>query len=130
MNKKINLEFLWPNFVDKYNQDMDSFDRADQVHTNYSVWKGLRQCKWWWSIFLLGLDVAIVNAYLLYKAWYKMYGLKPMTHYYFREKIALAWLDEERFWPGRLSRRPKINHPDCKTRKIHVSTSASSAFSV
>ena len=69
---------------------MNSVDRADQLRTNYNVGKGLRQRKWWWSIFLWGIDVAIVNAYLLYKAWHEMHGLKPMTHYYFREKIALA----------------------------------------
>ena len=86
----------------------------------------MRQRKWWWSIFLWGLDVALVNAYLLYKAWYEMHGLKPMTHYHFREKVALAWLDEERFWPGRYSRRPKIN-TECKSRKTHVSATASSA---
>jgi len=127
LNKKINLEFLRPNFVDEYNYDMNSVDRADQLRTNYNVGKGLRQRKWWWSIFLWGLDVAIVNAYLLYKAWHEMHGLKPMTHYCFREKIALAWLDEERFWPGRYSRRPKINLAECKTRKMHVSATASSA---
>ena len=128
LDKKISLKFLRPNFVDDYNQDMNSVDRADQLRTNYNVGKGLRQRKWWWSIFLWGIDVAIVNAYLLYKAWHEMHGLKPMTHYYFREKIAFAWLDEERFWPGRYSRRPKINiKSDCKKRKMHVSTLASSA---
>ena len=126
LNKKISLEFLRPNFVDKYNQDMNSVDRADQLRTNYNVGKGLRQRKLWWSIFLWGLDVALVNAYLLYKAWHEMHGLKPMSHYHFREKVTLAWLDEERFWLGRYSRRPKIN-TEYKSRKMHVSTTASSA---
>ena len=62
------LPFLRPNFVDKYNQDLNSVDRADQLRTIYNVRKGLRQRRWWWSIYLLGLDVAIVNAYLLYKS--------------------------------------------------------------
>ena len=54
--------------------------------------------------------------------------LKPMSHYFFREKIALAWLDEEQYWPRRYSRRPKSNNkPDSKSKKVHVSSSASSA---
>ena len=77
---------------------MNSVDQAYQLRTDYSVGKGLRQHKWWLSIFFgRGLDVTIVNAYLLHKAWYEMHGLKPMTHYYFREKIALSWFEEERF---------------------------------
>ena len=68
LDKKINLNFLRPNFVDDYNQDMNLVDRADQLRTNYNVGKGLRQRKWWWLIFLWGIDVAIVNAYILYKA--------------------------------------------------------------
>ena len=128
LNRKVVLPFLRPNFVDEYNQDMNSVDRADQLRTNYSVGRGLRQRKWWWSVFLWGLDVAIVNAYLLYKSWYEMHGLKPMSHYFFREKIALAWLDEEQYWPRRYSRRPKSNNkPDSKSKKVHVSSSASSA---
>ena len=128
LNRKVVLPFLRPNFVDEYNQDMNSMDRADQLRTNYSVGRGLRQRKWWWSVFLWGLDVAIVNAYLLYKSWYEMHGLKPMSHYFFREKIALAWLDEEQYWPRRYSRRPKSNNkPDSKSKKVHVSSSASSA---
>ena len=55
-----------------------------------------------------------------------MHGLKLMTHYHFREKVALTWLDEERFWPERYSRRPKIN-TECKSRKMYVSATASSA---
>lgn len=125
LKKKVILEFLRPNFVDEYNNNMNSVDQADQLRTNYNVGKGLRQRKWWWALFLWGIDVAIVNAYLLYKAWNEMHGLKPMSHYYFREKIALAWLYEERFWPRRYSRRPKST--DSKKSKIAAPASASSA---
>jgi len=109
LDKKVLVPFLRPNFVDEYNYDMNSVDRADQLRTNYNVGSGLKQRKWWCSVFLWGLDVAIVNPYLLYKAWYDMHGLKPMSHYHFREKIALAWLDEAKYWPTRYSRRPRSN---------------------
>ena len=75
LDKKVSLQFLRPNFVDDYNHDMNSVDRADHLRTNYCVGHGLRQRKLWWSIFLWGLDVAIVNSYLLYKSWYEIHGL-------------------------------------------------------
>ena len=43
LNRKVVLPFLRPNFVDEYNQDMNSVDRGDQLRTNYSVERGLRQ---------------------------------------------------------------------------------------
>jgi len=123
LEKKVAMPFLRPNFVDEYNMDMNSVDRADHLRTNYSVGQGLRQRKWWWSIFLWGLDVAIVNAYLIYTAWYEMHGIKPMTHYCFREKIALAWLDEETFWPSRYARRKRSNSTTSENKKNRISSS-------
>ena len=52
LDRKILLPFLRLNFVDEYNFDMNSVDRADQLRGNYSVGQGLRQRKWWWSIFV------------------------------------------------------------------------------
>ena len=136
LDKKVSLKFLRPNFVDNYNHDMNSVDRADHLRTNYCVGHGLRQRKWWWSIFLWGLDVAIVNSYLLYKSWYEMHGLKPMSHYSFREQVALAWLYEEKYWPTRYSRRPRINKSDSSSNKkrqvstSHMTRSSSSTISV
>ena len=68
LQRKISLPFLRPNFFNKYNFDMKSVNRADHLRTNYKVGKGIKQQTWWWSIFLWGLDVAIVNSYLLYKS--------------------------------------------------------------
>ena len=60
-NKRINLEFLRLNFVDKNNQDMNSVDQADQLHTNFNVGKGLRQGKWWWSIYFYGVLMLLLS---------------------------------------------------------------------
>ena len=38
-----------------------------------------------------------------------MHGLKPMSHYRFREQVALAWLDSDRHWPTRYSKRPRTH---------------------
>ena len=103
----MSLPFLRPNFVDKCNYDMNLVDCADHLRTSNNVGIGLRQRKWRWSVFLWGLDVAFVNLYLLYKAWYEMHGLKPVSPYHFREKKALAWLDEAKYWPIRYSKWPR-----------------------
>ena len=123
LHRKVSLPILRPNFVDQYNMDMNSVDRADQLRTNYCMGQGLRQRKWWWSIFLWGMDVAVVNAYLIYKSWYEMHGLKPMTHYSFRESIALAWLDQEKFWPSRYARCYRGDSKGTSGRKKQASLS-------
>ena len=80
------VSFSRPNFVNIYNFDMNSVDRADHLRKNYSMGEGLRQRKWWFSIFLWGLDVAMVNAYLVYKSWMEMHKMTPKSHYRFRER--------------------------------------------
>ena len=74
---------LRPNFVNVYDYDMNSVDQADYLRKNYALGLNLRQRKWWWSIFLWGLDVAIVNSYLLYKSYHKIHQLEFMDHYKF-----------------------------------------------
>ena len=61
-----------------------------------------------------------------------MHGLKPISHYHFREKIALAWLDEAKYWPTRYSRRPRThtirtNDTTHKRTKTEAQSSVSSA---
>ena len=76
--KKVKKQFLRPNFVNIYNFDMNSVDRADHLMKNYCLGEGLRQRKWWFSIFLWGLDVAMVNLYLVYTSWIEMHKLTPI----------------------------------------------------
>ena len=45
LDRKISMPFLRPNFVDEYNLDMNSVDRADQSRGNYSLGQGQRQRK-------------------------------------------------------------------------------------
>ena len=99
--------FLRPNFVNAYNYDMNSLDWADQLRTNYQVSVGLRQRKWWWSIFLWAFDVAIVNSYLLYKSYTEMHGFQPKSHYTYREEIFKAWMDPDLYWPTRYLRKSR-----------------------
>ena len=108
LKRKVTKQFLRPNFVNIYNFDMNSVDRADHLRKNYCFGEDLRQRKWWFSIFLWGLDVSMVNAYLLYKSWMEMHKLSPMSHYRFRERIAEAWMDLDNYWKERYPKRRKL----------------------
>ena len=69
---------------------MNLVDRADNLRTNYSMGQGLRQRKWWWSIFLWAFDVAIINSYLLYKSYLEMHGFEPKSYYTYQEENFLG----------------------------------------
>ena len=86
---------------------MNSMDRADHLRKDYSMREGLRQRKWWFSIFLWGLDVAMLNAYLVYKSWMEMHKMTPKSHYRFRESVVEAWMDSENFWKDRYPKRSR-----------------------
>ena len=64
MQQKVYKFVLRTNFVDIYNYDMNSVDRADHLRTNYPLGQGLRQRNRWWSIFLWVFDVNIVTLHL------------------------------------------------------------------
>ena len=88
LKEKVTKKFLRPNFVNVYNYDMNSVDRADHLRKNYALGQNLRQRKWWWSIFLWGLDVAMVNSYLLYKS-YSRYSSRKKQKFETAEGSAL-----------------------------------------
>jgi hypothetical protein len=46
---------------------MNGVDIADQIRNQYWVDHWMQKQKWWWSIWWLGVQVLLVNAYLLYK---------------------------------------------------------------
>ena len=112
LKEKVTKNFLRPNFVNCYSYDMNSVDSADQLQKNYELGMNLRQRKWWWTVFLWAFDVALVNAFLLYKQYYKMHDLEPLSHYRFREQVFLAWIDSDNNWPTRYSNRKRRKLPE------------------
>jgi len=52
--------------------------------------------KWWWSVYIWGLGVLVVNACLVYRDVMEQEGVPTkdwLTHYQFQLQVALAWID-------------------------------------
>ncbi|KAK3778902.1 hypothetical protein RRG08_013165 [Elysia crispata] len=64
-----------------YNSNMAGVDLMDQVRSYYPV--GRKSHKWWRSSFWFLFDVALVNAYTLYKNMPRSQGDKPISHFAF-----------------------------------------------
>jgi hypothetical protein len=56
-----------PLCISKYNKSMGGVDRADQNIAQYRI--GFRSNKWWWALFAWVPDVAMQNAWLLYRKY-------------------------------------------------------------
>jgi hypothetical protein len=92
------LCFMRLNLNNAYNLDMGHVDVADQLRGNYRMDLWQRQYKWWWSVWLWGFGVLMVNAYVYYKKVMEENGVPKkewLTHYEFRRHIALAWVQSD-----------------------------------
>ena len=54
------------NTIHEYNNTMGGIDLADQLRGTYHIDKGVRNIKWWCSIFFWLIGVMITNAYVIY----------------------------------------------------------------
>ena len=89
------MRFLRPNITDDYNHGMNNVDQADQLRGTYRFDRWMRKRKWWWAIWMWGVQLLLVNAYVLYKTshlliW-KADKSKILSQYDFRKSIVLAW---------------------------------------
>jgi hypothetical protein len=92
--KMVGVNFLRLNVNDDYNNDMGHVDVADQLRGNYRMDRWIRQYKWWWSIWIWGFGVLLVNAYVFYVKVMEENGIPKkdrLTHLEFRQQIAIAW---------------------------------------
>jgi hypothetical protein len=99
------MEFLRLAINDDYNHKMGNVDIADQLRNYYRFDHWMRKRKWWWSMFFWGFGVLLVNCYVSYKTLCKSEGVIPMSHYEFRKRIALAWMNPDKYWPNRFSKK-------------------------
>jgi len=90
------IKFLHTNMQDSYNHIMNLIGPADQLRGNYQMDKWTRNRKWWWAIWMWGLETLLVNAFVLYRethqlVW-KTQKKKMFTHFQFCKAVALSWL--------------------------------------
>ena len=71
-----------------YNEHMLGVDKLDQMMSYYSFLH--KTIKWWRKVFFWVLEVATVNAYILYKVLAQKRGERPMSHLAFRRKLILS----------------------------------------
>ena len=113
-----------PVVVDKYNQSMNGVDLADQYTVYYSFVR--RSKKWWRKVCFWLLEVATVNAYILYKK-----SNSSHTHLQFRraviESLASLHLQEA---PERHRGRPFARHLSDTSAKLHVCLFSSQSSSL
>ena len=94
------------NIVDEYNNGIGNVDQADQLCLQYIIHYWLCNRKWWWAIFFWAFECSLTNAYILFRKFYKIHERKPpFSHYKFVEKVALAWLKPNEFWPSNKSKK-------------------------
>jgi len=59
------IDICQPKVVAVYNKGMGGVDRCDQNLSAYMI--NIRSKKWWWPIFRFGVDLAVNNAFQLYR---------------------------------------------------------------
>ena len=64
--------------IHDYNLYMIGVDKLDQLMRYYSFFH--KSVKWWRKVFFWVVEVAVVNAYIIYKVLAVKRGEKPMSH--------------------------------------------------
>ncbi|XP_017542257.2 piggyBac transposable element-derived protein 4-like [Pygocentrus nattereri] len=78
-------EFHLPAPIKAYNKYMGGVDLSDQRLQNYTTRR--KTYSWYKTFFFHFLDMAVVNAYLLYREQCEVKSRKPMSHLVFRKKL-------------------------------------------
>ena len=110
------MKFLRPKIVDDYNNGMNKVDQADQLRSSYRFDHWTRTRKWWWAIWLWGVQVCLVNAYVMYKhAHLYIWKNKESTllsHYQFQKMVALHLINPEKYPLSRLRLKRRCGDDD------------------
>ncbi|CAK9810844.1 PiggyBac transposable element-derived protein 4 [Anthophora plagiata] len=111
-----------PEMVLKYTANMGGVDRADQYASTYCFLR--KSLKWWRKLFFWGLEMCVINSYIIYRISEETKNQKPMTHY----KFVKALIDqlrgdfrESRMRPSTSSAENRLDNklhiPDVRQRK-------------
>ena len=88
-NAKKQIEIEQPKVVSVYNRNMGGVDRLDQNLAAYII--NLRSKKWWWPLFCFCIDVAINNAFQLYRTKKLDEGEIAIDNLEFRRRIVESY---------------------------------------
>jgi DNA excision repair protein ERCC-6 len=104
---KKTIDITQPHVIGQYNKSMGGVDRMDQNISCYRI--SIRSKKWWWALFAYLLDVAMQNAWLVYRKT-KAAQIRPLDQLDFRREVCIVYykqFNSERPCIGRPLGRPK-----------------------
>ena len=62
-----------------------------------------RNQKWWWTLWLWGMEISLVNSFMMIRQYCKLKGVRqPFQHHEFNELIGRDHLDPINEWPKRM----------------------------
>lgn len=74
-----------PQMVLDYTANMGGVDLADQYASTYCFLR--KSLKWWRKLFLGGLEMSVINSFILYRISEEGKQQKPMTHHKFVKSL-------------------------------------------
>ena len=106
--KKQEITICQPNLISKYNYGMGGTDRMDQNVNQYRIW--IRSKKWWWPLFSFLPDVAIQNAWQIYRKS-PAAEQQPLNLLQFRRAVVQSYVMQYRS-------RPDLGRPVGRSRPL------------
>jgi hypothetical protein len=94
-----------PTAILDYNKFMGGVDLLDQLAKSYTPLR--KTVKWWKKLFLHLVNLAVVNAYVVWKAS----GPRKLTHHQFRLEVVKSWLEDAPNLPGPPPKGRRANGP-------------------
>ena len=102
---------------------------ADQLQLVYRIIRFQRNHKRWWSLWLWGFEVTVVNTYKMMTRYCEMKGIKaPYGHHKFQEKIEYGLIDPVHKWPRRGDQFPANNRKRKTEDKKRKSSATAEAY--
>ena len=101
-----------PIVVQMYNKYMGGVDKSDQYLAYHNILR--KTVRYWKTLFYHLVDVAAVNAYLLYNYTASMSGIKTITENDFKDHLVLRIIESY----GKLQRRPLLGRPPRAPERI------------
>ena len=74
-----------PQVVVDYNEYMLGVDKLDELASYYSFLH--KSVKWWRKVFFRCVEVAVINAYIVYKEQAQSIDVRPMCHLAFQRQL-------------------------------------------